>query len=242
MRQWISEAITHWEKHTCLRFPHRQRELNYVVFVSGADCMSYIGMGGWLPHHPGHQDIVTGCENVAGIIHEIGHAIGFHHEHSRPDRDLYIDIPASQAEEQDLAKFGPDIIDTFDLDYDYLSQMHYGPHHVQNLTTRDKNYQDKIGMGQWLSFLDIKLANLMYKCDERCQPRPWCPEEGFIGQDCQCYCEGPAGEMDPVQLCDISRWLQVKYTLRPLSGDKFCFSVIRRHTIHLHYLLSNAIS
>ena len=199
--------MKHWEKYTCLSFLPRQRQLNYIVFVRLPLCRSPIGM---IPK-PGAQRIMVGaCDSTAQLIHEIGHAIGFYHEHSRPDRDLYVDIPISDLSDQSVQKYGPRIINTFNLDYDYRSIMHYGDDPF-NIRTLDKYYQDKIGKAKWLSFLDIKLANLMYKCDEGCQSRPWCPEEGYIGEDCQCYCEGEVNGKERTQRCDILRWQQVKY-------------------------------
>ena len=35
------------------------------------------------------------------------------------------------------------------------------------LTTLDPKYQDRIGKSEGLSFRDVKLANLMYKCNSK---------------------------------------------------------------------------
>jgi hypothetical protein len=59
-------------------------------------------------------------------MHELMHALGFHHEHCRPDRDEYVYINAKINKENDknykifaeseVLRFGP---------YDFESIMHY---------------------------------------------------------------------------------------------------------------------
>ena len=51
-------------------------------------CRSYLGRIG------GEQTISigSGCLQTGVVIHEIMHALGYPHEHNRPDRDNYINI------------------------------------------------------------------------------------------------------------------------------------------------------
>ena len=61
-------------------------------------------------------------------MHEFGHAIGFHHEQTRPDRDNYIkvnndNIESGLAYNFDKYKWG--YVKNYGIRYDYWSIMHY---------------------------------------------------------------------------------------------------------------------
>ena len=61
-------------------------------------------------------------------MHEIGHAIGFYHEHVRPDRDDYVTILEANIRTSALSNFEIQSeinIDTNGVPYDYASVMHY---------------------------------------------------------------------------------------------------------------------
>jgi hypothetical protein len=90
-------------------------------------CRSHIGRKG------GQQKILldTDCRR-ANVIHEIIHALGFGHEHSRKDRDKYVTIQWDNIEKKNQIQFNktesfplPWESITFGVDYDAKSIMHY---------------------------------------------------------------------------------------------------------------------
>jgi len=87
----IYEAIKEYERYTCIQLKPRTNEKDYIKIISNnTGCWSYVGKIG------GEQEInlqIPGCVTMKGtVIHEIMHATGFWHEHSRYDRDDYIII------------------------------------------------------------------------------------------------------------------------------------------------------
>ena len=57
--------------------------------VASCRCCSYVGRRGGGP-----QAISIGknCDKFGIVVHELGHVIGFWHEHTRPDRDEHVSI------------------------------------------------------------------------------------------------------------------------------------------------------
>ena len=121
------------------------------------------------------------CLSTGHAIHEIGHAIGLWHEHSRPDRDTYIDVLYDNIIETETDNFGKLCQEKFelvpDVGYDVESIMHYGPFAFTNnngetIRQRDdapldyKHCTNLLSMGQrnQLSYLDQLRANKLYSC------------------------------------------------------------------------------
>jgi hypothetical protein len=62
-------------------------------------------------------------------MHEVGHSLGFFHEHSRPDRDDFVEIVRNNIapfRELNFEKYSESEIVNFDIPYDLASDMHYG--------------------------------------------------------------------------------------------------------------------
>lgn len=116
----IEWAISHVQTNTNLCLVPRTTQADYIQFVTGSGCASYVG------RRTGRQDIVIGSCSKGSIAHEILHAAGLWHEQSREDRDNYITINWDNITAGKEHNFNKHTTDGIDIGaYDYGSIMHY---------------------------------------------------------------------------------------------------------------------
>lgn len=164
-----NDAMKHWMDRTCLKFKQRTTENDFVEFQFGDGCASRVGRLG------GMQEILIGSKSlkckVGNLIHELGHTLGFFHEHSRPDRDQFVQIAWDLVRpgfEINFKKLPADLIDSRDVSYDYGSIMHY-PRTIfgklpwsETVILSDQTQQ--VGQRIQLSPSDILQAKKLYGC------------------------------------------------------------------------------
>ncbi|KAF7217026.1 transcript variant X2 [Nothobranchius furzeri] len=188
-RAIFRQAMRHWEKHTCVTFTERTNEESYIVFTYrpcgstggiprrtldnvAEDCCSYVGRRGGGP-----QAISIGknCDKFGIVVHELGHVVGFWHEHTRPDRDEHVDIIRDNiqpGQEYNFLKMEPGEVDSLGEVYDFGSIMHYARNTFSRsifldtiLPRYDVNgVRPSIGQRTRLSKGDIAQAQKLYKC------------------------------------------------------------------------------
>lgn len=129
-RLHVVAAMYIWEEVANVSFVFRNGETDYVVIQdaegSAGSSSPTIGRGG------GRQDLFIRQElsNITefGLAHEVGHVLGFHHTHQRPDRNTYVTYYSGRVND---CKSGNFSVQSDALGYprnqmDYDSVMSYG--------------------------------------------------------------------------------------------------------------------
>uniref|UniRef100_A0A8C5GVT5 Metalloendopeptidase n=1 Tax=Gouania willdenowi TaxID=441366 RepID=A0A8C5GVT5_GOUWI len=172
-RAMFKQAMRHWEKQTCVSFIEKTDEESYIVFTyRPCGCCSYVGRRG---NGPQAISIGKNCDKFGIVVHELGHVIGFWHEHTRPDRDDHVTIIRDNiqpGQEYNFLKMEPGEVNSLGEPYDFDSIMHYARNTFSRgmfldtiLPSRDENgVRPAIGQRTRLSKGDIAQARKLYRC------------------------------------------------------------------------------
>ncbi|CAG2171053.1 unnamed protein product [Oppiella nova] len=174
-RALFKQAMRHWENHTCVKFVERAQEHpNYIVFTERpCGCCSFVGKRG---NGPQAISIGKNCDKFGIVVHELGHVVGFWHEHTRPDRDDNVQIVTKNimsGQEYNFNKLTEEEVNSLGLNYDFDSIMHYARNTFSKSTYLDTilpqqdptlNVRPEIGQRVRLSKGDIAQTKMLYRC------------------------------------------------------------------------------
>lgn len=160
--------------NSCINFVPHTGQYNHIDIFQGSRCHSSVGM-----QNTGRQEVSIGpgCEFKGIITHELLHALGFYHEHSRYDRDENVHIDFSNVASADILNFElktPNELSLQGIAYDFDSIMSYDPYTMAVDTSlpvivplpgkSDNVFQ--MGQRMWLSKKDVLKIQRLYGCPE----------------------------------------------------------------------------
>lgn len=164
----ILEVLTFFNENTSVRFVRYDGQQDTLVFQrSDQFCGSYLG------YHGGGQPILIADKcGQREVAHEIMHALGFIHEHSRPDRDDYIEVIWENIRSGYEFQFAI-VPQAWMLDYsgsafdfDFQSIMLYHPtsfSKAANQPTLRSVTNTPIGVNTFLSARDLQRLEWLYR-------------------------------------------------------------------------------
>uniref|UniRef100_A0A3Q3L718 Metalloendopeptidase n=1 Tax=Mastacembelus armatus TaxID=205130 RepID=A0A3Q3L718_9TELE len=181
----ILQAFEHFRLKSCIDFKPRQSEEDYISVRRNPGCYSFVSR---IIKSGQVLSIGENCVSLGTVEHEFLHALGFHHEQSRYDRDDYVTINWRNIKDglqNNFKKLSRNSSITFSAPYDYLSVMHYGKDFFSKnsgdtIITKLPQFQDRIGQRMEMSPLDVFKLNLLYRCNTTISFMGYC---GFSNAD-----------------------------------------------------------
>lgn len=164
----LEEALGDLARLTCVRFVPRAHQRDFVVIAPMGGCFSSVGRAGGPQLLSLAPPCLQGGKGVA--LHELLHAVGFGHEHSRPDRDAFISIAWSHV----LPGFEGNFVKSRSANtlvgYDYSSVLHYGRYAfsrgAEPTITPLRDPRAVLGQRRGLSASDVARVNRLYGCPQ----------------------------------------------------------------------------
>ncbi|XP_018011358.1 protein SpAN [Hyalella azteca] len=198
----VLQAINTWQAETCVRFTDIQSANGkpHLVFQNdNSGCNSFVGRQSNMNGQP--VNLAPGClTEVNTPIHEIGHALGFEHEHNRSDRDNFVYVVLANVQPGLGYAFDKAVTNNFNIPYDYSSVMQYystafSVNNKETMVAKEPFGQLFLNLNTLnnFSFMDKRIANLQYKCIalnlKKCGvAADPCKNYGYFGTSCKCVC------------------------------------------------------
>lgn len=159
----VTNAIAHIEANTSgVDFVVRSTQSNYIQFQTSTGCSSNVGRIG------GRQyvNLASGC-STGNTIHELLHALGMYHEHTRCNRDSYVIINTANITSGYGGNFTKQC--TYASDYSTYAEgsiMHYGAYAFSSnglptIVSR-RGLDSQMGQRSGMNSTDISTINTLY--------------------------------------------------------------------------------
>ncbi|XP_052416996.1 hatching enzyme 1.2-like [Carassius gibelio] len=161
--QVIKQGLQSFAAVSCIRFVPHEGQRHFLHIKSDSGCYSYLG------RQSGRQVVSLqrhGCVYHSTVQHELLHALGFHHEQNRSDRDKHIKILLENVKPGRQHNFKKRETNNLATPYDYNSVMHYSRYAFSRnkqptmIPIPDNNVV--IGKAQSMSRNDILRINRLY--------------------------------------------------------------------------------
>ncbi|XP_026174207.1 low choriolytic enzyme-like [Mastacembelus armatus] len=161
----IAGAMRELQAKTCIRFITHTTQMAYLSLEPRSGCASLLG-------RTGLKQVVSlqryGCVQHGIIQHELLHAMGFYHEHTRSDRDSFVKISWGNIDPVFTNNFQKQDTNNLNTPYDYSSVMHYGrtafgKNGLETITPIP-DASVPIGQRNGVSKIDISRINKLYSC------------------------------------------------------------------------------
>ncbi|XP_063331106.1 high choriolytic enzyme 1-like [Pelmatolapia mariae] len=166
-RSIIINALLTFHNSTCIRFVWRTNQPDFIHFFSGPGCYSQLG-------RQSRGQVISlqrnGCLFQSTVQHEVLHALGFHHEQVRSDRDQYVTILSGNIIPGQEGNFVKVPTNNLQTPYDFTSVMHYGSFtfskNGQPTIVAKSNPNLNFGNAFQMSASDVARVKRLYGCCE----------------------------------------------------------------------------
>uniref|UniRef100_A0A8B9R0Y3 Metalloendopeptidase n=1 Tax=Anas platyrhynchos TaxID=8839 RepID=A0A8B9R0Y3_ANAPL len=162
----LEEALGDLARLTCVRFVPRSHQRDFIIIAPMGGCFSSVGRVGGPQLLSLAPPCLQGGKGVA--LHELLHAVGFGHEHSRPDRDAFISIAWSHVLPGFEGNFMKSRSANTLVGYDYSSVLHYGRYAfsrgAEPTITPLRDPRAVLGQRRGLSASDVARVKRLYGC------------------------------------------------------------------------------
>jgi hypothetical protein len=169
------ESQTRTSRGECIRFIPRVNEKPYLNVINGDACYSYVGRQdtGFFSNSQDLSLTRGACMYKGIIMHELLHALGLHHEHTKLNRNNFVNLNVNniKADKKIMFEIYADQPQaSLALPYDITSIMHFDNYafssNGQPTLTAKQNVQlypssQKVS----LSSIDVQKIRNMYGCN-----------------------------------------------------------------------------